>query len=247
MVQFASNINLMQNSMKQIVTIIIVIAVVLIGWRMMGSSEPEMMDDDMGDEMPAANTAETNTDGDTGMTQASPLPLPAGQYAIAEGSTLGYTGSKVVGNSHTGTVDISEGAVTISEDGSLVTGSFTMDMTSITDGGGSAGYLKHVMSEDFFWVETFPTAAITLASVEHREGDQYIVVGDLNIKGIVNGISFPATITETEAGLEATASFTIDRTRWNVTYGSGSFFDDLGDNVIKDEIDIELNLSFTKQ
>ncbi|MEL6590748.1 MAG: YceI family protein [Bacteroidota bacterium] len=67
--------------------------------------------------------------------------------------------------------------------------------------------------------------------------------GNLTIKGISQEISFPAMVNITDNALTAKASFTIDRTMWNIRYGSGKFFDDLGDKVIYDDIELSLDLN----
>ena len=42
----------------------------------------------------------------------------------------------------------------------------------------------------------------------------------------------------------ATATMTIDRSEFNIRYGSGSFFENLGDKTIYDEFDLEVNLTY---
>ena len=68
------------------------------------------------------------------------------------------------------------------------------------------------------------------------------MTGDITIKGKTESISFSAALTEKGSGYEATASITIDRSKFDVRYGSGSFFDDLGDKTIKDEIKLDVKL-----
>lgn len=162
-----------------------------------------------------------------------------------EASTIVWTGAKVVGNSHTGTLALKSGSLDISR-GKLKGGSFTVDMTSLTDTdleGEWKGKLEgHLKSDDFFGVEKFPTAEFNITNVESTGGSDYNVTGDITIKGKTESISFPATVKEAGNGYEASASITVDRSKFDVRYGSGSFFDNLGDKAIKDEFVLEVKL-----
>jgi hypothetical protein len=42
--------------------------------------------------------------------------------------------------------------------------------------------------------------------------------------------------------VSAKATFEIDRTEWDIKYGSGKFFKDLGDKVINDNFQISFDL-----
>jgi len=166
-------------------------------------------------------------------------------------STLGWTGEKVTG-AHNGTVAISSGMMKM-DDENVLSGEFAIDMTSINCldieseeyNGKLVGHLK---SDDFFSVANHPTATFEITRAVAYEGDgaNHRVFGKLTIKGITNEISFPAQIDFTDAGFTAKANFTIDRSKWNVKYGSGSFFDALGDKLIYDDIKFDLNLTGSK-
>lgn len=161
-------------------------------------------------------------------------------------STVNWKGAKAVGNSHIGGINISEGMLTVA-DGELVSGSFVLDMTSITSGdNGGDRLIGHLKSDDFFGVETHPTATLVINSAESLGGGQYAVQGDLTIKNITNPIEFTATATETDGQLTASADIVFDRALYDVQYGSGSFFSDLGNDLINDEIEITVELVATK-
>ncbi len=164
-------------------------------------------------------------------------------YAVsAADSTVSWMGNKPVGNAHTGVIDIAEGALTLA-DGSLVAGSFVIDMTSIASTDGAPPRLtEHLNSDDFFGTATFPTASLVINSAESLGGDQYAVRGDLTIKEITNPIEFTATATEADGVVNATADIVFDRAMYDVQFGSGSFFQDLGDDLIADEIEITVEL-----
>lgn len=164
-------------------------------------------------------------------------------------SQVNWKGYKVLG-SHEGTIVIKDGNLDFDGD-QLTGGSFTIDMTTIncTDLEGEyKGKLEgHLKSDDFFGVSNFPTANFTITKVASRgKAGEYKVVGNLTIKGITKEIKFNAVISEKDGQTIATAPIKIDRSEFNVKYGSGSFFDNLGDNTIYDEFDLNVNLVVNK-
>jgi len=163
-----------------------------------------------------------------------------------EKSVITWKGYKVTGQ-HAGTLNIETGKLGF-EDGKLTSGSFVIDMTSIavTDikrEGGRKKLVGHLASADFFDVAKFPTANFEITKVYSRgmAGD-YKIKGELTIKGISKEIKFNAKVAEEEGKQIATADITIDRTDFNVQYGSGSFFNKLGDKTIYDEFDLSIKL-----
>ncbi|MEM9823335.1 MAG: YceI family protein [Bacteroidota bacterium] len=160
-------------------------------------------------------------------------------------SQVFWKGYKVTG-SHEGTLTLKNGELTYT-DNQLSGGSFDIDMTSLdcTDlkGGGKTKLEGHLKSTDFFNVAEFPTARFEITKVVSRgkTGD-YKIIGDLTIKGITKSIKFQAMVNDASDGKTATASTTIDRSEFNIRYGSGSFFDNLGDKTIYDEFDLSINL-----
>ncbi len=183
-------------------------------------------------------------------TQASEATL----RLVPEKSTFGWVGKKVTGQ-HNGVISITSGQVTVAGN-SVTGGTFVVDMTTIKDldikdDKDRAKLERHLKSADFFEVETYPTATFVISSVTPLSpGEQdanHSVTGDLTIKGITHSITFPASIQETETGYSATADFTVDRSRWNVRYGSGSFFKGLGDKLIHDDFEVSLDLAFDRK
>ena len=152
-----------------------------------------------------------------------------------------WKGYKVTGQ-HEGTINLKEGKL-IFEDQKLTGGNFVIDMTSLgsTDLEGEwKGKLDgHLKSDDFFGVEKHPTANLVITNVENK-GNKYSVTGDLTIKNITNSITFDMTVGENTA----MAALKIDRSKFDVRYGSPSFFNDLKDKAIYDEFDLNVNLSF---
>jgi len=164
-----------------------------------------------------------------------------------DSSQIAWVGKKVTGQ-HNGVVNIKEGALEM-EDGQVVGGSFVIDMTSIDvldlEGEYKGKLMGHLRSDDFFSVEKYPTAKFVITSINESEATDatHFIAGDLTIKGISNKITFPANVTIVDGKANAKASFALDRTKWNVKYGSGSFFDGLGDKMIYDDFELTVNLS----
>jgi polyisoprenoid-binding protein YceI len=159
-------------------------------------------------------------------------------------SKIEWTGRKVTGKHH-GTVDIKDGSLQIKE-GILLGGSFSIDMTSIKVldlQGESAGKLeRHLKSDDFFAIETFPLAKLVITEVNQKSEGIFHVKGNLTIKGSTHPVSFNSTITPVGKKYQATADITVDRSLYNVKYGSGKFFENLGDKTIYDEFDLKISL-----
>jgi len=110
------------------------------------------------------------------------------------------------------------------------------------EGEGAKKLVGHLSSPDFFNTAEYASAVFNLHSISPNDDGSHTVSGDLTIKGITNEISFPATVSNADGTLTATAAFAIDRTKWDIKYGSGSFFDNLGDKAIYDDINFELSL-----
>ncbi|KRO66300.1 MAG: lipid-binding protein [Cryomorphaceae bacterium BACL11 MAG-121128-bin16] len=157
-------------------------------------------------------------------------------------STVLWKGNKVTG-SHEGVIKIKSGLLKFNKE-ELIGGEFEIDMNSLvcTDLSGEyKGKLEgHLKSDDFFGVTKFPTATLKIKKVIKQKGNIYECTGDITIKGKTEVVQFNTTLNKNSA----TAKIKIDRTKFDVKYGSGSFFDGLGDNMIYDEFDLNINLSF---
>ncbi|NNF85624.1 MAG: YceI family protein [Winogradskyella sp.] len=152
-----------------------------------------------------------------------------------------WKGYKVTGQ-HEGTITLKEG--TLMFDGETLTGgNFVMDMTSINttdlEGDYKAKLDGHLKSADFFGVEAHPEAVLEFIKV-NGSGKTYYVTANLTIKGKTNEVKFPLLMTENGASAE----LKIDRSKYDVRYGSTSFFDNLKDKAIYDEFDLNVNLVF---
>ena len=160
-------------------------------------------------------------------------------------SEITWKGYKVTGE-HAGTLKVKSGDLNFT-DGKLTGGNFVIDMASlaVTDlKGGMADKLAgHLKSPDFFGTEKFPTANFDITKVVSRgKVGEYKITGNLKIKEVTKEIKFNAVVSESNGLKTAKADITLDRSDFNVRYGSGSFFDNLGDKTIYDEFDLSVNL-----
>ena len=165
-----------------------------------------------------------------------------------EESSVEWLGKKVTGQ-HNGTVQLQGGRLEM-EDGQLVGGIFTMDMSTITCldlSGEYKGKLEgHLKSDDFFGVEKYPTATFVITKTVPQGPGKYKVIGNMTIKDKTEEVQFTANMDEKDGKVTATATLTIDRSKYDVRYGSGSFFDNLGDKTIYDNFDLTVNLVASK-
>lgn len=166
-------------------------------------------------------------------------PVKGGEIDV-EASKIEWVGKKVTGQ-HSGTVAIKSGNLEMAN-GKITGGNFVIDMTSITVTDLSGDMKKklegHLHSDDFFGVQSFPTATVNITNAKKLEGNKYDITADLTIKGITHPINFQASVMDNKA----TADITVDRSKYNVKYGSGSFFDGLGDNLIYDNFNLSVSL-----
>jgi polyisoprenoid-binding protein YceI len=164
-------------------------------------------------------------------------------------SNLEWVGSKV-GGKHNGTVDIKSGTLA-TKNGVVTGGEFLIDMTSIkcldlTNAEYNGKLVGHLKSEDFFNVEKFNTAKLVITKVAKLKTPtkeaNFQVTANLTIKGITQEIVFLALIQPNGKGMKATASFVVDRSKFDVRYGSKSFFENIGDKAISNDMEFTVNI-----
>ncbi|MEP0367675.1 MAG: YceI family protein [Cyclobacteriaceae bacterium] len=170
-------------------------------------------------------------------------------YAVdTSTSTVNWVGKKVTGQ-HNGTVEIKEGSLEYG-DGKLTGGSFTINMASIVSldlEGEWKGKLEgHLKSDDFFGVEKYPTSTFVIKKAKALGKGKFDVTGDVTIKGTTETVNFPVQIVEAGDKVIGTAAIVIDRSKFGVKYGSGSFFDDLGDKTIYDDFELSVKIEASK-
>jgi polyisoprenoid-binding protein YceI len=156
-----------------------------------------------------------------------------------EKSKLTWLGKKVTGQ-HTGGINLAEGNLIVKSK-RVTGGSFVIDMTSITDVDKSERLVSHLKSDDFFSTEKNPKASFVITSIT-GDKEQYMVKGNLSIKGITNQVEFPATIQMNGKQITAKAKILVDRTKFDIKFRSGNFFENLGDKVIEDNFELNVEL-----
>ena len=173
----------------------------------------------------------------------------AKNYAVdTKATTATWIGKKVTGQ-HNGTISVSSG--TLMADGKTITGgTIEFDMNSITcadltDKGYNEKLIGHLKGDDFFAVEKNPKAKFELTKVTLKSGNDYDVTGKLTIKGITNEITFPAMIKMDDKTIVTIAKIMVNRTKFDIKYGSASFFESIGDKAINDEFELDVDVVAT--
>lgn len=242
---------------KALYGILIAVVVILLGLWAFKANQADAPTDTSTTTPATTTVTTTETTTTAPVSPASPAVGPSqgnlvnGSYKLSsEESLISWTGSKplVPGYVDTGTLKLTGDSNLAVANGTITSGDFTIDMDSLkvmTSSNTKVGVDKlegHLRSDDFFSIEAHPTARFVIKNVTNGT-----VTGDLTIKGITKTITFPAKIeSETDTRIVADASVILNRANWDIRYGSGSFFEDLGDKIIDDKIAISLHLVATK-
>lgn len=239
--------------MKALLVILALVALGVVGFVFWtpegapGTTSDEVVVESEGDDADSVETTETRS------------VVAEGEYVVvAEESVVNWAGKKplIEGYINNGSIAVSEGSVSV--EGETATGTFVVDMTTLsvsdtpTKPGQESALEGHLTGERWFDVATYPEASFTITEVTPRADSDttfvYDVTGELTMKGTTDTLEFPATIYQNAEGrLYAAADFEFDRTRWNITAGSGSFFDNLEDNVIDDMVALSFSLVAEQQ
>lgn len=170
----------------------------------------------------------------------------ADQNVDTAASKLVYVGKKVA-SSHTGEIKLQSGVLKFDDKKNLTGGEFVIDMNSITNTDienpeYNQKFLGHIKSDDFFSTDKFKTSSLKITKVEKSKTNNYKVTADLTIKGKTAPVTFDTVI----ASNTATAKVVFDRTKYGVQYSSGQFFQNLGDKLILDEVELNVSLKLAK-
>lgn len=165
-------------------------------------------------------------------------------------SKLEWTGKKL-GGEHYGEIQLTSGYLTFDKK-KLTGGTFDMDMTSITctditDAKSNKRLVDHLRSEDFFSVTRFPKSTFTITKVEAKSATEYLITGNLQIKEKTNPIAFPVKVLISGSQIKAEATLVFDRSQFDVKFGSQSFFENLGDKLVYDDVDMKVTLILNSQ
>ena len=164
-------------------------------------------------------------------------------------STVNWTGKKVLGL-HTGSINIANGFIEIM-DNTIVGGEILIDMTSIVitdikNKKTNKDFLAHLLNDDFFSVDKFKIARLVLSGSRRIEGNKSKIEGILTIKDISHSANLIASLEVFTDTLHSLGEIIIDRTLYNIRYGSGKFIDNLGDKLIYDEFVLQFKLTAQK-
>lgn len=160
-------------------------------------------------------------------------------------STVNWTGKKVLGL-HTGNINVACGFIEWN-DGLITSGKITMDMTSIVitdieDSKTHNDFLAHLKNDDFFSVDKFNTAKLEITGSTQTGNNHLTVSGNLVIKEMTHPVNFHAKVEIFTDFLHSMGEIIIDRTKYNIRYGSGKFIDNLGDKLIYDDFILQFKL-----
>lgn len=168
-----------------------------------------------------------------------------------QASSIHWVGSKV-GGSHHGTIGIKSGELAVNGQ-DVASGSFVIDMNAIidediTDKKMNEMLVGHLKDEAFFDVAKYPESSFTITKVETvanaNDSVTHMISGNLKLKDVDKNITFGAKVTKDGDVYKAvTIPFTIDRTQWNVKYGSKTLFADLKENIVNDNIELQITIS----
>ena len=177
---------------------------------------------------------------------AAVLPAQKKLVADAAATVIDWKGDKIVGSYHVGTIDLKSGWLAV--DGTSVTGGeFVVDMNSIKttdvkDEKMRERLVGHLKSDDFFGVEKYPLSKLVITGSSKTPDGKTLFKGNLTIKEATHPVEFTATESKNGGVLTYTADINFDRSLYDVRFGSGKFFSNLGDNAIVDEINLKVNL-----
>lgn len=184
------------------------------------------------------------------VTEPTPVATEGDLSLVPAESSIAWRGSKKILKEwvDTGVIEASSAVLNIDEEGAITGGSIVIDMTSIEAtatgrGDGNEQLTGHLSSPDFFDVEAYPEASFVITEVS-EEGGETVLTGELTIKETTRSVDIPVVVVETDGVYEVDGSVDIDRTEFDVRFGSDKFFDNLGDNVIEDIFTVTFDLEF---
>jgi len=160
---------------------------------------------------------------------------------VSTQSNIDWVGKKVTG-AHNGTIGIKEGELILNEGkltgGKIIVSTASIKILDITDPATNAQFAGHLASDDFFSVEKYPEAALEITSVSGSH-----VQGSLTIKGITHPVGFDVAVHVSGDQLTASGKLVIDRTKYEMKFRSGNFFKDLGDTLIYNDFELNVNVT----
>lgn len=176
----------------------------------------------------------------------------AATFTVREG-VVNWLGKRTVGNRHTGTVKVASGELKVNQ-GRLLSGKITLDMHSVAvdnmkDPGAKADLESHLKDADFFEVKKYPTGEFVFDEVlpSNMPDFNWVISGDLTLKGKTNRVNIPVKMTVTDDELKAqSANFVINRTNWGINFQSG-VLGTVKDKIIEDIVPLSITLTAKKK
>jgi polyisoprenoid-binding protein YceI len=185
---------------------------------------------------------------------STPVGNVVGYSLVISESFVNWKGMHVMGgNGHQGYIKPLTGTLAFDGNGSIAGGYFELDMNTITitdrkDTSSDNGLVSHLKDPDFFDVKKYPRGTFQLTkAIKVSNDSSYYITGQLTLRAITQEIHFPATIVRNGEDIVATASLTIDRTKWGITYQSGSVWGLVKDELLEDRVPVSLALRFHQQ
>tara|TARA_B110000238_G_C16050168_1_gene405757 strand:+ start:533 stop:1096 length:564 start_codon:yes stop_codon:yes gene_type:complete len=156
-------------------------------------------------------------------------------------SNVKWTGKKITNQAHSGSIKFSSASLSLDNPNNPL-GVFTVDMTSLTNEDLTGEWKQklegHLKSDDFFSVKKYPKATLIIKKINSHNNNTYEVTGNLTIKNRTHPVDFSLVVYKDRVE----SKLTFDRTKYDIQFASGSFFENLGDNLILDEITMDITL-----
>ena len=192
-----------------------------------------------------ANNKESATDNQQIKTTKT-SNINKGDYIVNKDlSTIKWTGKEITKKSHYGILDLKEGSIYVNNDG-IISGKVVIDMNSINcldmSGRGKNRLEGHLRSDDFFGVNSYPEANLIFTSWSVNNLGKILYKGDLTIKNITHPVTFSGSVKKIDIGYRSTINLSFDRTLYEIKFRSGKYFQNLGDKLILDNIDISAEI-----
>ncbi len=191
-------------------------------------------------------TPEATTNQDTQQTTqvqetTTQAPTEETKQINLQSSLVEWLGEKIVGASHPGSFNLQSGQISL-VDNKIKSGSFVIDINSLKSYQAISALEKHLLSDDFFNAASFPTGKFETTNVSYSSPTQLTITGNLTLKGKTNTETFQAT--QDLSSNTITAKLNLDRTKYDIIFGSGKFFKELADAAIKDIIPLDITLKY---
>lgn len=159
-----------------------------------------------------------------------------------EKSNIMWTGKEITTKSHFGSLKLLKASIDFKDD-IIVGGEFVVDMNSLNvedlEGQWKERLEGHLRSDDFFSIEKYPKSSLKITNSKKISDNEFQLIGNLTIKEITKPIEFTIVINEEAFH----ADLTFDRSDFNVKFRSGTFFENLGDKLIFDDIELKVTLN----